>query len=75
MTLHQRPATNPSPKRLDETIQTKVNNKLDPIPTKVNNKLDPAVPVRTRTPSRAVPWPRPRAQHPADSPTTTSLIA
>ena len=39
--LHQTPAANPDPERLDETsvktIQTKVNNKLD----------DPAVPVRT----------------------------
>ena len=37
--LHQMPATNPEPERLDETpVKT--------IQTKVNSKLDPAVPVR-----------------------------
>ena len=45
--LHQMPAANPEPERLDETsvktIQPKVNN----------NKLDPAMPVRTRTHRRA----------------------
>eukprot|EP00964_Phaeocystis_antarctica_P115509 scaffold79458_cov54-Phaeocystis_antarctica.AAC.3 len=62
--LHQTPAANPDPERLDETsvktIQTKVNNKLD----------DPAVPVRTHTLLRVVPC-GPRAQHepPADVPT------
>ena len=48
--LHQnmvRPAANPKPGRLDDTHQVKT------VQTKVNNKLDPTVPVRTHTPSRA----------------------
>ena len=40
MPLHQMPAVNPEPERLDETS-------VKTIQTKVNNKLDPAVPVRT----------------------------
>ena len=56
MPLHQMmPAANPDPKRLDET-------QVKTIQAKVNNNLDPAVPVRTRTPSRAIPY-GPRAQH------------
>ena len=55
MPLHQMPTVNPDPERLDETpVKT--------IQTKVNNKLDPAVPVRTHTPSRVVSF-GPRAQH------------
>ena len=42
------PAANPDTERLDETS-------VKTIQTKVNNKLDPAVPVRTHTPSRVVP--------------------
>ena len=68
--LHQMPAANPRPEQLYKsqvkTIQTKVNNK----------KLDPAVPVRTNTPSRALPWPRPsRAARTPASPQTIWLIA
>ena len=55
MPLHQMPAANPEPERLDETS-------VKTIQTKVNDKLDPAVPVRTHTPSRAVPCGS-RAQH------------
>ena len=56
MPQHQMmPAVNPEPERLDET-------QVKTIQAKVNNKLDPAMPVRTRTPSRAVPC-GPRAQH------------
>ena len=55
MAQHQMPATDPEPERLDET-------QVKTIQTKVDNKLDPAMPVRTRTPSRAVPC-GPRAQH------------
>ena len=55
MPLHQMPAADPEPERLDET-------QVKTIQTKVNNQLDPAMPVRTRTPSRAVPY-GPRAQH------------
>ena len=56
--LHQMAA-----ERLDETS-------VKTIQTKVNNKLDPAVPVRTHTTLRVVPC-GPRAQHepPADVPT------
>eukprot|EP00964_Phaeocystis_antarctica_P119341 scaffold83090_cov48-Phaeocystis_antarctica.AAC.1 len=39
MMLHQIPAADPEPERLDETS-------VKAIQTKVNNKLDPAVPVR-----------------------------
>ena len=39
MPLHQMPAANPETERLDETS-------VKTIQTKVNNKLDPAVPVR-----------------------------
>ena len=68
MPLHQMPAANPEPERLDEASAKATQ-------TKVNNKLDPAMPVRTRTPLRAVPCGL-RAQHePRRSPTTTSLIA
>ena len=68
--LHQMPAANPRPEQLYKsqvkTIQTKVNNK----------KLDPAVPVRTNTPSRALPWPRPsRAARTPASLQTIWLIA
>ena len=55
MPQHLMPAANPEPERLDET-------QVKTIQTKVDNKLDPAMPVRTRTPSRAVPC-GPRAQH------------
>ena len=47
MPLHQTPVANPEPERLDETS-------VKTIQTKVNNKLDPAVPVRTHTPSRVI---------------------
>ena len=40
MPLHQMPAANPEPERLDETSVKKIQ-------PKVNNELDPAVPVRT----------------------------
>eukprot|EP00964_Phaeocystis_antarctica_P028511 scaffold16079_cov38-Phaeocystis_antarctica.AAC.3 len=54
--LHQMPAANPEPERLDEaSVKT--------IQTKVNNKLDPAVSVRTHTPSRAAVPCGSRAQH------------
>ena len=69
MPQHQMmPAADPELERLDET-------QVKTIQTKVNNKLDPAMPVRTRTPSRAVPC-GPRAQHEPrrDSPTRTPLI-
>ena len=50
MPLHQKmPAANPAPERLDETS-------VKTIQPKVNNKLDPAVPVRTHTPLRLVPF-------------------
>ena len=39
MPLHQMPAANPEPERLDETS-------VKTIQPKVNSKLDPAVPVR-----------------------------
>ena len=55
MPQHLMPAADPEPERLDET-------QVKTIQTKVNNQLDPAVPVRTRTPLRAVPC-GPRAQH------------
>ena len=58
MPLHQMPAADPDPERLDECNEPQVKT----IQTKVNNKLDPAMPVRTRMPSRAVPC-GPRAQH------------
>ena len=45
--MHQMPAADPEPERLDET-------EVKTIRTKVNNKLDPAVPVRTHTPSRVI---------------------
>ena len=49
MPLHQKmPGAKPDLERLDETS-------VKTIQTKVNDKLDPAVPVRTHTPSRAVP--------------------
>ena len=48
MPPHQMPAADPEPERLDEP-------QVKTIQTKVNNKLDPAVPVRTHTPSRVVP--------------------
>ena len=41
------PAANPDNEGLDETS-------VKTIQTKVNNKLDPAVPVRTHTPSRVI---------------------
>ena len=53
--MHQMPAADPEPERLDET-------QVKTIQTKANYKLDPAMPVRTRMPSRAVPC-GPRAQH------------
>ena len=56
MPLHQMPAANPEPERLDEAF-------VKTIQTKVNNKLDPAVPVRTHTPSRAAVPCGSRAQH------------
>ena len=68
MPLHQMPAVTPEPERLDETS-------VKTIQTKVNNKLDPAVPVRTRTPSRVVPCGPRGAQHEPDSRTATSPIA
>ena len=40
MPLHQMPAVNPDPERLADETSVKT------IQTKVNNKLDPAVPVR-----------------------------
>ena len=58
MPQHQMPAADPEPERLDECNEPQVKT----IQTKVNNKLDPAMPVRTRMPSRAVPC-GPRAQH------------
>ena len=42
MPLHQMPAADPEPERLDET-------QVKTIQTKINNKLDPAMPVRMRT--------------------------
>ena len=48
MPLHQMPAANPDPERLDET-------QVKTIQVKTINKLDPAMPVRTHTPSRVVP--------------------
>ena len=53
--LHQMPAANRDNDRLDET-------QVKTIQTKVNNKLDPAMPVRTHTPWRLVLC-GPRAQH------------
>ena len=53
--MHQMPAADPEPERLDET-------QVKTIQTKANNELAPAMPVRTRMPSRAVPC-GPRAQH------------
>ena len=46
MPLHQMPTASPDPERLSDDTPMKT------IQTKVNNKLDPAVPVRTRTPSK-----------------------
>ena len=66
MPLHQTPVANPEPERLDETS-------VKTIQTKVNNKLDPAVPVCMHTPSRAVPCGPMRSTNPADSPTTATL--
>jgi len=64
---HQMPA-DPKPERLDEP-------QVRAIQTKINNKLKPAKPVRTRTPSRAVPCgPTPQHAPRADSPTITSLM-
>ena len=48
MPQHQMPAADPEPERLDET-------QVETIQTKLDNKLDPAMLVRTRTPSREVP--------------------
>ena len=48
--LHKMPAANPEPERLADETSVKTSR------PKVNNKLDPAVPVRTHTPSRVVPF-------------------
>ena len=45
--VHQMPAANREPERPHQT-------QVKTIQTKVNNKLDPAVPVRTHTPSRVI---------------------
>ena len=58
MPLHQIPAANPTPERLGDETQVKT------IQTKVNNTLDPAMPVHARIPLRAVPLAaHPSAQH------------
>ena len=59
----------PAPERLDET-------QVKTIQTKINNKLDPATPVRTRACRRAQSLAAlARSMTPADSPTATSPIA
>ena len=50
MPPHQMPAASPGPERLADDTQVKT------IQPKVDHKLDPAVPVRTHTPSRVVPF-------------------
>ena len=52
MPLHQMPAANPEPERLDETS-------VKTIQPKVNNKVDPAMPVHTYTVARSPLRPSP----------------
>ena len=70
MPRHQVPAAN-----LHSVERSGDETPVKTIHTKVHNKLNLTVPVRTPTPSRAVPC-SPRTQHEprADSPTTASVI-
>ena len=62
--------------RTEALARSEADPEPDRLWPQVNNKLAPAMPVRTRMPSRAVPFAAlARSMTPADSPTATSLIA